>query len=410
MQPTDQREFAVWIARRLREHDHVAYLAGGCVRDRLIGLTPVDYDIATDARPDRIKSLFRSAIGVGESFGVVLVRRGDLVTEVATFRSDGEYSDGRRPDSVRFGDEQADAARRDFTINAIFEDPLDGTLIDYFGGQSDLDARTLRAVGDPDQRLSEDRLRVLRAVRFAARFDLEIESGTSAAIVRHASLLGSVSRERIGIELRKMLADPGRARAVNLLEDFGLDEQVLGGAHKKADHAFQMIARMPSAPIDPMNALAAWLLDRGAVNKPGLIKQVVSHLLLSNNESKQLSRTLQIVHVIEDDWRKLGVAPRKRLAADHWFSAALSLLKLRDQKLAESVDSDLAVLARTGIAPAPLVDGDALVEAGLTPGPVFRQILDAVYDAQLEQRVATHQDALELALQLARDFDSETSP
>ncbi|MEC9234226.1 MAG: CCA tRNA nucleotidyltransferase, partial [Planctomycetota bacterium] len=124
------REFAVSIARRLRDHGHVAYLAGGCVRDRLLGLVPADYDVATDARPDRIKALFRSAIGVGESFGVMLVRRGELVTEVATFRSDGEYLDRRRPDSIRFADEASAAARRDFTVNALFEDPIDGTIVD----------------------------------------------------------------------------------------------------------------------------------------------------------------------------------------------------------------------------------------------------------------------------------------
>jgi poly(A) polymerase len=408
MQSTDRREFAVWIARRLREHDHVAYLAGGCVRDRLLGLTPVDYDVATDARPDRIKSLFRSAIGVGESFGVVLVRRGELVTEVATFRSDGEYSDGRRPDSVCFGDEQADAARRDFTINAIFEDPLDGTLIDYFGGQGDLDARVLRAVGDPEQRLSEDRLRVLRAIRFASRFDLEIESNTSTAIARHASLLNSVSRERIGMELRKMLADPGRSRAVRLLEQYGLDEQVLGDSRKQ-QATFQMIEGMECVPVDSMDALAAWLLDRGGALETGLVGRVVSHLLLSNSESKQLKRTLKLFQMLKEDWMQLEVAPRKRLAADDWFNSARSLLRLCDPQLADTIDRDLGVLERTGIAPEPLVDGDALVEAGLIPGPAFRRILDAVYDAQLEQRVDTPEQALGLALQIAVQLDMEPS-
>ena len=409
MEPTDRRDFAVWIARRLREHGHIAYLAGGCVRDRLLGLVPMDYDVATDARPDRIKALFQSAIGVGESFGVVLVRRGELVTEVATFRSDGVYSDGRHPDSISFGDEKADAARRDFTINAIFEDPLDGRLIDHFNGRSDLDSRTLRAVGDPDQRLDEDRLRVLRAIRFAARFDLEIEPATSEALMRHASLLGSVSRERIGVEVRKMLADPGRARAVRLLEDYGLDEQVLGSPRVE-NSRHDIIDRMGATAVDSMDALAAWMLDRGGAYQADSLNHVSAHLLLSNNESKQLSRTLQIVQLIEDDWAQLGVAPRKRLAADHRFSSALSLLKLRDPKLAESVELDLGALARTGIAPEPLVDGDVLVNAGLTPGPAFGRILDAVYDAQLEQRVATHQDALEMALKLARQFDTETSP
>ncbi|MEE2681619.1 MAG: CCA tRNA nucleotidyltransferase [Planctomycetota bacterium] len=408
MHPTDQREFAVWIAGRLREHGHIAYLAGGCVRDRLLGLEPADYDVATDARPDRIKELFRSAIGVGESFGVVLVRRGDLVTEVATFRSDGVYTDGRHPDSVDFGDEREDAARRDFTINAIFEDPLDGRLIDHFSGRVDLEARVLRAVGDPDQRLDEDRLRVLRAIRFAARFDLEIEPGTSEAITRHASLLGSVSRERIGMELRKMLADPGRARAVELLQEFRIDVQVLGD-RRSVGGTSRLIEQLPREMLDPIDALAAWLLDRGDACTPGAIEQVTGNLLLSNNESKQLAGTLLVHRRSLDEWDRLGIAGRKRLASDPRFTSAQFLLGFHDPRRADSIARDLAVLERTGLAPEPLLDGETLITAGLTPGPAFRRILDEVYDAQLEQGLHTSEEALERALQIARRIESEES-
>ena len=409
MPPIDAREFAVWIARRLREHGHLAYFAGGCVRDQLLGLQPTDYDLATDARPDRIKSLFRSAIGVGESFGVVLVRRGDLVVEVATFRSDGTYSDGRRPDSVSFGDEEADAARRDFTINAIFQDPVDETIIDYFDGRSDLEARILRAVGDPDQRLNEDRLRVLRAIRFAARFELSIEAATSDAITRHASRLEGVSRERVGQELRKMLSNPERRIAARLLEDFELDREVLGSVRTRPD-VFELIERMPEESCDPMDALAAWLLDRVGVSALDSSGPLRNRLMLSNQETKRLERVLELFFELLERWSALVVAPRKRLAADPLFASALELIRGRDPKLARMIDTDLEELARTGIAPTPFVDGDDLVEAGLTPGPLFRTILDGVYDAQLEQRVGDQAAALELALRLATELDRETTP
>src|SRR5438067_13328797 len=163
------------VLRGLREAGHVAYFAGGCVRDVLLGLEPKDYDVATDAHPQKVRSLFRSTAAVGQAFGVILVRLGKSVVEVATFRSDGRYVDGRRPEDVRFTTAEEDAKRRDFTINGLFFDPLEDRVIDYVGGQEDLTARRLRAIGDPWQRFEEDHLRLLRAVRFAARFDLEIE-------------------------------------------------------------------------------------------------------------------------------------------------------------------------------------------------------------------------------------------
>ena len=181
------RALATDIVRRLREAGFDAYFAGGCVRDRLMGHEPGDYDVATGARPDEVKQLFPGAHLVGEAFGVVLVRRDGHTVEVATFRIDGEYSDQRRPDSVVFTDARQDAFRRDFTVNGLFEDPLSGEIIDYVGGQADLKAKKIRAIGDPHARFAEDHLRMLRGIRFAARFNYEIDGETSEAIRSHAA-------------------------------------------------------------------------------------------------------------------------------------------------------------------------------------------------------------------------------
>ncbi len=209
----DLREAAVEVVRRLSEAGYTAYFAGGCVRDRLMGLEPTDYDVASDARPEQVGALFGGAHRVGESFGVMLVSAMGHQIEVATFRSDGFYSDGRRPDTVTFSDAGHDARRRDFTINGLFEDPLSGRVIDFVGGQADLEARLIKAIGDPEARLAEDRLRMLRAVRFAARFSFAIDAATAEAIRGGAEDLGRISRERIGQEVRRMLTDRNRAVA-----------------------------------------------------------------------------------------------------------------------------------------------------------------------------------------------------
>src|SRR5436190_9503965 len=207
------RQAAVHIVRTLVEAGHVAYFAGGCVRDRLMGHEPADFDVATDARPEEVKKVFPKLLHVGESFGVMLVRISGHEIHVATFRTDGVYSDSRHPDSVTFSDARHDAERRDFTINGLFENPLTGEIIDYVGGQKDLAAKVIRAIGDPHARLREDRLRMLRAVRFAARFGFAIEQETADAIRECASELVGVSRERIGQEVKRMLCDPNRAVA-----------------------------------------------------------------------------------------------------------------------------------------------------------------------------------------------------
>ena len=221
------RDFAIDVVRRLRESGFEALWAGGCVRDELLGITPADYDVATNAKPDEVQKHFRRTIAIGAAFGVIDVvgPKYDgkyLNVQVATFRSDGTYTDGRRPDSVTFGTAEADAQRRDFTVNGLFFDPLDNRLIDYVGGQKDLEAKILRAIGNPIDRFTEDKLRVLRAVRMATRFDLVIDPDTLLAGKSIAPEIGAVSVERIAEELRKLLSHPRRARGVTLLNEFGL--------------------------------------------------------------------------------------------------------------------------------------------------------------------------------------------
>ncbi len=212
-----EREFAIDVVRTLQNAGHTALWAGGCVRDELLGLTPHDYDVATSARPEQLRPLFRKRNEIGAHFGVVQVigpRADDgewLTIEVATFRSDGTYTDGRRPDTVTFSSPEEDAQRRDFTINGMFFDPLKGELIDYVGGRADLAAKVLRAIGNATERFTEDKLRILRAARMATRFALEIEPQTHAAARAMAAEIRVVSAERIAEELRKLLVHPNRA-------------------------------------------------------------------------------------------------------------------------------------------------------------------------------------------------------
>jgi poly(A) polymerase len=385
-EPIAPRAAAAWVARRLREAGFRALFAGGCVRDRLLGLEPADHDVATDATPDEIRRVFPRAIGVGEAFGVMLVRHGGRTVEVATFRADAHYEDGRRPTSVRFSDDREDALRRDFTVNGLFEDPESGAVIDHVGGQQDLAARILRAIGDPAARLAEDRLRTLRAVRFAARFSLAIDAATDAAVRAVAHDLGGVSRERIGNELRRMLAHPTRARAAELMESMGLAGPALGE-----------------------EALAAWMLGRGAGrafapscpgdrphadDSPARCRRWREALVLSNDESAALEAALAMRPRLVVDWTSAGVARRKRLAAAPGFAAARALLAAEGNPLAAAIASDLAPLVAQGIAPPPFVTGDDLVALGMRPGPRFRTLLDGAYDRQLEGAVRSRDEAL----------------
>ena len=395
--PVAPRVAAAWVARRLRDAGFRALFAGGCVRDALLGHEAADFDVATDASPDEVRRVFPRAIGVGESFGVMLVRHGGRSVEVATFRADGSYADGRRPDGVRYTDDREDALRRDFTINGLFEDPETGEVIDHVGGRADLAARVLRAIGDASERMREDRLRTLRAARFAARFGLRIDPATGDAVRRFADDLGAVSRERIGNEVRRMLAHPTRARAVELVESLGLVRSVLREPDAATDRSL-LAALLPGAGFE--QSLAAWMSGRpgpgGALDLSHARQRAWREaLVLSNDESALLAAILADLPRLRERWPSGDKAVRKRLAASAGFPGALALLEAAGDPLAASIRAELPALEAEGIAPAPWVTGDDLVALGLRPGPGFKPILDRAYDLQLNGTVSSRDAALD---------------
>ena len=431
--PPSARDAACAIVRRLRDAGHVAYLAGGCVRDRLLGLEPKDYDVATDAAPDRVRELFPNARFVGEAFGVSLVRHLRHDTEVATFRTESGYHDGRRPSVVQYSDARSDAQRRDFTLNALFEDPFPSDeshrIIDYVGGLADLHARVLRAVGDPDQRLGEDYLRLLRAVRFAARFDLSLDPATQAALRRHAPDLSRITRERIGGEVRAMLTGARPHAAVTLLQDLGLDapalneprdvgpSALLASLTPDADYALRLAAwlldRQPPRPTSTSDPVAgsSWLASLHPYELNGPLLDAVQRwreaINLSNDETQGVLATLRAL-ASGAAWPAWGVASRKRWLALPRAGSARALFaagrasRPEFARLADALDAQAPALEAQGVAPAPFIQGHDLIALGLKPGPAFKPLLDACYDAQLELRVQNREAALELAKSLAK--------
>jgi len=403
---TPARRAAVKIARRLRQEGHEAYLAGGCVRDELLGLVPADYDVATDARPPRVRELFPNSKYVGEAFGVVLVRLNRTEVEVATFRTEWGYTDGRRPTEIHFSDAQHDAQRRDFTINGLFEDPDTGDIIDHVGGLTDLQQRLIRAIGDPAQRFDEDYLRMLRAVRFAARLDFALDPATAEAIVQHADKLRLISRERIGQEVQWMLTADRPAQAAALMQQLQLDAPTLMEPHREA--TLPILTALPARPAYAC-ALAAWMLDRHASgHQPGPLPKAEGArilrgwrraLCLSNEVRDAVAATVAHAHEAMA-WPDATVAQRKRLLAQPHWPLAWTLLEAMGKvlpamdDLTRRIERDSQPLRQEGVAPTPLVSGDDLIAQGRTPGPTFRRILDAVYDEQLEGRVCTRDEAL----------------
>ncbi len=379
------------MATRLRRFGFESLFAGGCVRDRLLGIEPREYDIATSATPEEVKRVFPRAIGVGESFGVMLLRSGGITFEIATFRTDGGYVDGRHPTEVRFAGAEEDAKRRDFSINGLFERPESGEVVDFVGGRADLEARLLRAIGDPAARLAEDRLRALRAVRFAARFELTVDPATEAAILALDGELLGVSRERLGQELRRMFASPHRALAAQLLERWRLD-RVLLGTHGRSPQQTRLGALPPDASA--MAALAAWLLDRGEATDPSATaERLQGGLGLSNAEREELAAVLRSVESLRAEWARAGIARRRRLGMEPGFDPAVII---REAEAPGEGRSATAFLEGFGPERSPdrLVRGRDLIDAGFVPGPRFGDLLEAVYDAQLEGRVHSRDEAM----------------
>jgi len=433
------------VVDRLRAAGHEAYFAGGCVRDLLLGHEPADFDVATDARPSTVLNTFPRTFAVGAHFGVVLVADSidgqEVVTEVATFRSDEAYLDGRRPESVRFSDRpEEDVERRDFTINGMLLDPqvwretgdVEASVLDYVGGRADLKARLVRAIGDPEKRFDEDRLRMLRAVRFAARFDFEIEAGTEAAIRRSAGEIGVVSQERIRDEITRMLTEGRARRAFELMDRTGLLREVLPEIdrlhgveqppeyHPEGDvwvHTMMLLEQLP-AGASPTLAWGALLHDVGKpatfTRGPGRIRfnghvevgvriaeGILRRLRFSNDD------TAQIVALVENHMRFGDVAKMKDSTLKRFFRLPRfqehlelhrmdSMASHRDLELYNFAKQRFEAVPEEEIRPVLLVTGQDLIEAGYQPGPRFKELLALAEDAQLEGRIKTKEEGLEL--------------
>jgi poly(A) polymerase len=435
MPSASRREFAVQVVRRLRDAGYQALWAGGCVRDLLLGQVPSDYDVATSATPEQVMRVFRHrTIPVGAAFGVVRVRSaqhaGDEV-EVATFRSDGAYVDGRRPESVVFSSSELDAARRDFTINGMFLDPLSEQVIDHVGGQADLEAGILRAIGDPEARFREDKLRLIRAVRFAARFDLAIDPATRSALVAMARQITVVSAERIAQELRRMLVHPSRVGALDLTLETGLLAAVLpplvamkgifqGKPYQPEgdlwDHTMLVLRFLPPEPSFTL-AFAALLHD---VGKPPTRSVQNARWTFHNHEqvgsriADRLCRDLKLSNAEREriDWlveyhqylgeaRRMREAKLKRILAQPGIEELLALH--RADALAshgechqvEYCEYYLRAEPAGPINPPPLITGHDLVRHGLSPGTHFATILEWIREAQLDRLVNSKREALE---------------
>ncbi|MGC9259469.1 MAG: CCA tRNA nucleotidyltransferase [Phycisphaerae bacterium] len=392
----------------LQDAGFEAFFAGGCVRDQIMGNSPEDYDIATSARPEKVLQLFPRSARVGAAFGVVMVRLHGRSMEVATFRSDGVYSDGRRPDSVAFTTAEHDAQRRDFTCNGLFFDPVANDLIDYVNGQADIRAKILRAIGDPAQRFREDHLRMMRAIRFAARLGFTIEPATWAAICDNAERLSDISRERIGQELRKILLHPQRQVGAQWLILSGLLNS-FWPLHHVANSPTIALPRLSALPktISFPAALAALMidLDNSARHDPTIISNQIASLqtslALSGMETQCATWLLMNLPVLEN-WHNARLASLKRLLAHAWSDDLLMLYAAEhaaDEKAA-LLAKRIAELKTQPLAPDRLVNGDDLIAMGAQPGPLFKEWLEELYDRQLENEFPDRPSALQAAKSL----------
>jgi poly(A) polymerase len=423
---------AIEIIQTLRRAGHEALLAGGCVRDYLLGRAPKDHDVATSATPQQVIRLFPGALTVGAHFGVVIVRRGEEQVEVATFRTDGSYRDGRRPESVTFATAEEDARRRDFTVNGLFRDPVDDRIIDYVGGRADLEARILRAIGDPMRRFEEDRLRLLRAVRFATVLGFEIEPDTWRAVTASAHLLPTVSAERIRDEFVKILLHPCRQRGFDLLVESGLMAGILPEVlalkgvqqppqwHPEGDvfvHTRLMLGLLP--PNASLTLVLGVLLHDIAkpatftVDEDGRIRfnghdklgaEMAGEILRRLRFPNEVIEAVQPVvehHMAFKDVTRMRKSTLKRMMARPTWTDELALHRV-DCLGSNGLLDNYEFMVRKAeefssepLIPRPLLSGHDLISLGWKPGKGVGQALSAVQDAQLEGLVTTREDALE---------------
>lgn len=419
------------IVRRLREAGHQAFFAGGCVRDSLMGKTPHDFDIATSAWPEQVQALFPRTIPVGAQFGVILVVEEGRDYQVATFRSDGTYLDGRHPRSVSFTTPEGDAKRRDFTINGLFYDPIEGKVLDFVGGRADLETRTLRAIGNPAERFAEDKLRLLRAVRLATVLDFNIEAGTWNALCAGAATIHDVSAERVRDELEKILASPQRLRGFDLLDASGLMEEILPEIlplkgceqppdfHPEGDvfiHTRLMLALLPAGASAPL-VLATLFHDLGKPptmerDHTGRIRfnghesvsaqmteKIMRRLRFSNEEIEATTAMVQN-HMAFKDVQNMRVSRLKRFLARPTFQDELELHRVDCLASHGNLDNYEFLkrrreeLASEPLIPPPLLTGHDLIALGWKPGPKFKTVLDAVQVRQLEGILRTRAEAI----------------
>ncbi len=426
------RDAAIHFARRLIEAGHQAVFAGGCVRDRLLGLEPKDYDIATSAKPEEVMKLFPGSNEVGAHFGVVIAKHKGEHVEIATFRTDGSYKDGRRPETVEFSTPEQDAQRRDFTINGLFEHPETGEVIDFVGGRADLDARLIRAIGDANLRFTEDSLRLMRAVRFSTKLEFEIEAETLAAMREYAGLLGRISPERIRDEFSKILTSPRRRRGVELLVETGLIDHFLPEFlpligceqppewHPEGDvytHTCIMLEMLePDATLEL--CLAVLLHDiakppcptfddeAGRIRFNGhdamgaeMAETILRRLRYPNDTIAavvpMVARHMQFMNV-----QQMRTAKLKRFMAEPTFEQEMELHRVDCGSSNgftgnyEFLEKKSAEFASEPLIPPPLVTGRDLIRLGLKPGPRFKEILDAVQTEQLEGRILDREPAM----------------
>jgi len=434
----DLQTIALGVVSRLLDAGHAAFFAGGCVRDMLRGVTPHDYDVATSATPEQVQGLFPQTYAVGAHFGVVVVHEDGWDLEVATFRADGLYLDGRRPEGVTFSTPQQDAERRDFTVNGMFYDPIQGEVIDFVGGRADLECKVLRAIGDPASRFAEDKLRLLRAVRFAATLHFDIEPATWEAVCRHAREIHMVSAERIREELVRIFVSPSRVRGFDLLDASGLLREILPEVerlkgceqppqfHPEGDvfvHTRIMLDLLPPVVSVPL-VFSVLLHDIGkpptfAVDPTGRIRfnghdqigarmagEVMMRLKFSRAE---IDATVAAVenHMVFKDVKQMRPAKVRRFLARPHIEDELELHRVDCASSHGGLDNydflreQQAALANEPVIPPPLVTGGDVLALGWKPGPKIGEILEQVQTRQLENGFANREEALDW---ISREF------
>jgi poly(A) polymerase len=389
------KQAVIQIIRRLRKAGFQALLAGGCVRDMLLGKKPKDYDVVTDATPAEVCKIFRRTIKVGAKFGVIIILADSQQVEVATFRTETGYTDGRRPDKVSFTSAQQDALRRDFTINGMFYDPVQKKVIDYVGGQKDLKSKNLRTIGKADERFSEDYLRMLRAVRFAAQLDFEIEKNTLIAVKKYSGRITKISGERIAAELELLSATAGRKKGVKLLIKTGLAERIfpIFKNARTAELAVKVFDYLPEGIVFELAVAALFVACR-----TGDAMENLKILKLSRNQLKHIKFLLERRgYLLNGD---MGLAHLKLIISEPYFEDLYSLQKAIQKADGKSLSALLTVrrradaLAGSQLRPKPLLNGHELIQLGAEPGPQVGHVGRELYIEQLSENITTKQQAI----------------